>query len=185
MPAVPATAVGGGEVILEVTIDSAGRVSRILPLRTTPPFTQPTVAAVRAWQFAPATEGPTPVESNVLVAAVFHAPTLNTPTLGERPRDVAAASPAVAFPLNISVPGYPPSAAGGGVVLIEARVDERGRLLDTLVRHSALPFDNPAQMALAQWTFVPPRVQGSPHPTVVYVMFGFPVPVVGRPPAVK
>ena len=187
VPTVPTTALGGGQVILEITVDPAGRVAGIVPLRTTPPFTELTMAAVREWQFAPATiarrtraSGPaaaSAVPSKVLVAAVFHAPALNAPTLGQPPRDVATASSDVAFPLTIASPPLTPLAAGSGIVLLEARVDGSGRVAATVVKHAAPPFDNAAQTALRQWTFRPAQVGGSAGTTFVYVMFGFPVPV--------
>ena len=191
MPTLPSTTVGGGQVILEVTVNAAGRVAEIVPLRTTPPFTELTVAAVRQWQFAPATiarpqgtgepAAPVEVPSEVLVAAEYHAPALTGPTLGEPPRDIAAASNEVAFPLTISAPPFPPSAAGSGVVLLEARLNRSGRVVETVVKHSAPPFDDAAQTALRAWTFRPAPTAGAAGPTFVYVMFGFPVPLVNRP----
>ncbi|HEY7185761.1 MAG TPA: energy transducer TonB [Vicinamibacterales bacterium] len=192
VPTLPAMVVGGGQVMLEVTVNPAGQVATIAPLRTTPPFTDLTAAAVRDWQFVPAEDiavhaqrGQRPsrsaVESKVLVVAVFRPPALNAPTLGEPPRDVAAASDEIAFPLTISMPPFPPSAAGGGVVLLEARVDSSGSVSDTTVIHSAPPFDPAARAALAQWRFRSARVHGAPAPMFVYVLFGFPLPVSHSP----
>ena len=39
-PALPVMAVGGGEVLLELSLGSDGRVTDVKPLRTTPPFTE-------------------------------------------------------------------------------------------------------------------------------------------------
>ena len=117
------------------------------------------------------------VETKVLVAAVFRPPTLNAPTLGETPRDAAAASEESAFPLKMAVPPFPPSAAGSGVVLLEARVDRDGGVAEARVIRSAPPFDDAARAALKEWRFRPARVRGMPASTFVYVLFGFPVPV--------
>lgn len=174
----PATAVGGGQVILEATVDRTGRVTRLVPLRVTAPFTELTEAAVRAWRFAPAMSAAPdrrPALSTVLVAAMFHAPALMGPTLGEPPRDVAAAPADVAFPLDAPMPVFPPSAAGSGVVLLEADVGADGHVAGTTVKHAAPPFDGAAQSALARWTFRPARPGGVPAESLVYVMFGFPV----------
>src|SRR5262245_25058070 len=54
IPSVPTTAVAGGEVFLELTIDETGAVVAVAPLRTTPPFTDLITALVRGWRFAPA-----------------------------------------------------------------------------------------------------------------------------------
>jgi outer membrane biosynthesis protein TonB len=190
VPALPALVVGGGQVILELTVGPAGRVTSLTPLRTTPPFTTVVSDAVREWRFAPATmttadgsEGatdrpsPAPVESHVLVVATFRPPALNTPTLGEAPKDVALPSSSMAFPLKMPAPSFPPQAFGGGVVLMEARVDNDGRAADLRVLHSSPPFDDAVRTVLGNWDFRPARVGGTPVPTFVYLLFGFPVPV--------
>src|SRR5579872_324796 len=92
VPGIPPMAVGGGEVMLELAISRTGAISSILPLRVTPPYADLLQAAVRTWRFAPATQDlalpggrislNTPVDSTVLVAGIFRAPTLYEPTLG-------------------------------------------------------------------------------------------------------
>ena len=95
--------------MLEVDVTIAGAVRGVRTLRTTPPSTEALVAAARAWRFAPAeieVEPPPPpgqprvkaVDSTVLVAAVFLAPALIGPTLGELPRDVGSESDSTPFP---------------------------------------------------------------------------------------
>ena len=188
-PALPALVVGGGEAFVEVTVGPSGRVEKVTPLRSTPPFTQALVGAVNGWRFTAATEAPIgadgrpqgarPAASKVLVAALFRAPALLGPTLGERPADVAPASADVAFPSSTREPPYPPRAARGGVVLIEARVDATGAVTDGRVIGSAPPFDQPALEAARQWRFRPPSVRGRTTSAYVYLIFGFPTPVTG------
>lgn len=185
VPVMPSTVVGGGQVIVEATVDRAGRVVRLAPLRVTAPFTALTEAAVREWRFAPAMSaapGRQPAASKVLVAAMFHAPALTGPTLGEPPRDVAAAPADIPFPRDMPMPLFPPSAAGSGVVLLEARVGADGRVVGMTVEHTAPPFDGAAQAALAQWTFRPARPAGAPAESFVYVLFGFPVVATSNQP---
>jgi TonB family protein len=193
VPALPAMAVGGGQVIVELAIDRAGGVTAVTPLRTTPPFTALVLEAVRDWQFLPAEERAAParagesgsrmvVPSKVLVVAVFRPPAMNAPALGELPRDVARASEEDAFPLAISIPTFPPTAAGSGVVLLEARVNRAGEVDQVAVRRSAPPFDAAARAALKEWKFRPARVRAKPVSTFAYVVFGFPVPVGSGPP---
>lgn len=57
LPAAPALAVSGGEVFLEVLVTNEGRVDSIRTLRTTPPFTDAVITAVRDWRFTPAEAG--------------------------------------------------------------------------------------------------------------------------------
>src|SRR5688572_15687832 len=100
LPPIPIDAVGGGEVLVELDVTEGGSVTRVKPLRTTPPFTDLVVAAVRGWHFAPAREltqadgrsAHRPVPSSVLVAAVYRAPVLLGPTLGEVAKEVSPPS---------------------------------------------------------------------------------------------
>lgn len=177
----PALAVGGGEVFVEVAVDAAGQVTAVKPLRATPPFTDPVVSAVRAWRFRPAEQNGTAIASTVLVAAVFRAPALQGPTLGETPRDVAAATPATPVPLTVTAPDYPATARGSGVVVVEARLDATGRVVDTSVVRPAPGFDAAAQAAVRRWRFRPASAGGVPAAAIVYAVLGFPEPVVVKP----
>ncbi|MBZ5558028.1 MAG: TonB family protein [Acidobacteriia bacterium] len=184
LPDMPALAVGGGQVFVELGVNAGGRVTDVSPLRTTPPFTDLVVGAVREWRFVPAVDeiASTPAGSKVLVAAVFRAPALNAPTLGEAPKDIASASAETAFPLATTVPAYSPLARGSGVVLLELRVDPDGTVSDVTVIRSAPPFDDAAKAAARLWRFRPARIKGTPVATLAYVVFGFPVPVGVEPP---
>src|SRR4029077_17915439 len=54
VPPLPALAVGGGQVLLELSVGADGRVTDVKPLRTTPPFSEMLTQAVRDWRFSPA-----------------------------------------------------------------------------------------------------------------------------------
>ena len=180
--------VGGGEVLLEVTVDRTGAVSSVKPLRETATWTERMTASVKTWRFTPAeaeipmTErkpgGPTTqaVETKVLVAGVFRRPAVIGVTLGEPIKDVATASTDIPFPISVVTPTYPPGTMSPGVVLVEVRVDANGGVADARVRIPAPGFDNAAVSTARQWKFRPARPGGSAGPAVAYVVFGFPVP---------
>jgi len=171
-------AVGGGQVLLEASVDARGNVVATRSLRTTPPFTEPVRAAVQQWTFDPAMDNvQTPVGSTVLVAAVFRPPTIDTPTLGEGSRDVAPASDEVPFPTTVVTPLFPPRAMFDGVVMVEVLVGTEGRVTESRVVRSAPPFDGAALDAVNQWRFRPARVKGAPAAVYAYVVFGFRQPV--------
>jgi TonB family protein len=182
--------VGGGQAFLELTIRANGTVEATKPIRSTPPFTQVLSDAVTGWQFTPALEdamdadgkpvGPKTVPSKVMVASMFRAPTLLTPTLGESPADVGAPSAEVAYPSLTPEPPYPPQALAAGVVLIEASVDTSGRVAAARVIGSSPAFDQVALDTARKWRFKPARIKGHPMSTYVYLVFGFPQPVTGR-----
>lgn len=182
-PPQPVRAIGGGQVFLEVAVSPRGGVDRVTPLRTTPPFTEPLVGAVNSWQFQPAEEL-TPagvrrrVASKVLVAAFYRSPTLlDGPTLGDSPKDVAAASDDTPVPVSAIPPRYPANALGDGLVLVEMQVDPAGNVTNARVLQSVPPFDGPALDAARQWKFRAARVSGRPVATLAYVLFGFRQPV--------
>jgi len=187
LPDIPIAAMGGGEVFVEAIVSDTGSVSDVRLLRATPPFEAGVVSAVRGWRFTPAEEetAETPgaprernrLRSSVLVAAVFRPPTLNTPTFGESPKDVAAPSPDVAFPASTIQPPYPPTALASGVVLVEVALAPDGRITGTRVVRSAPPFDGAAVDAAKQFTFRPGRLHGAAAPQFAYIIFGFRQPV--------
>lgn len=191
VPQIPVLAVSGGEVLLEASIDKEGRVTAIRPLRHTPPFTDAVAAAVRTWTFAPAEDidAPAPgalpdpatrkpIESTVLVAAVFRPPALFAVTLGEPPRDVATPSEGVPYPLvPLQMPVYPAMALADGVVLLELDVAAHGGLRNSRILRSTPAFDAPALEAARTLLFRPARVHQRAAGAFVYVIAGFRQPV--------
>jgi TonB family protein len=188
-PAVPVNAVGGGEVWMELAVSDLGRVTGATPLRTTPPYTEFVLDAVRSWQFAAAVEPRTrirkgreeatrvPVESRVLFIAIFRAPALTGPVIGEPPKDVAVPSTAAPMPITTPTPSYPPMAFGGGVVFLEVGVDAAGAVSTVKVLGAAPPFDDAAVETVKGWRFRPAQVNGAPTATLVYVAVAFRPPV--------
>jgi len=189
LPAITVEAVGGGQVFLELTVSSTGTVSAVKPLRSTPPFTGPLTEAVQQWQFRPAEElvEPAPgapsalvrkrVDSKVFVAGMFRPPSLNAPTLGTPPEDVAPESDETPFPIAAVMPAYPPLARDSGVVLVEVRVGRTGQVIDAAAVRSTPPFDVPALDAARRWTFRPARVHGASVESFAYIAFAFRQPV--------
>ncbi len=190
VPPLPVLATGGGEVLLELSVGRDGRVTAVTPLRTTPPFADLMVAAVRGWQFLPAEieTDPEPgrpatprprqaVGSKVLAIGAFRPPALEGPTLGEAPKDIAPPSDEVPFPLATRLPAYALMARSPGVVLVEVQVGVDGRVIDAVVVQSAPPFDDLAKAAAREWTFRPARFRGRAVATRAYIVFGFAEPV--------
>ena len=109
-PGLPVLAVGGGQAFVELTVGPDGAVKKVTALRSTPPFTLGLANAVTAWRFSPAMEdalgadgrpqGPKPVASRILVASLFRAPTLLTPTLGEKTVNVGVSLAGGGIPIR-------------------------------------------------------------------------------------
>ena len=180
LPVLPTTTVGGGEVLLDASVDARGIVTTVTELRVTPPFADLFADAVRGWLFRPARDLGLPAPSHVLVAVLVRPPALTVPsTLGEPARDVAVPRPDIPVPITMTAPAHPPHALRSGVVLIEVRVDASGRVTRANVLHSAPPYDAAAQDAAGKWTFRAARLRGTPIESVAYLVFGFPEIVTG------
>jgi TonB family protein len=185
IPQVPVEAIGGGQVFLELSVTARGAVDGVKALRSTPPFTQVAIDAMRAWRFLPADEQTAaavrlPVSSKVLVAGLFRPPALfDGAVTGELPMDVASPSDEIPFPTAVIVAPYPVTALGDGAVLVEVQVEPGGNATNAKVVRSAPPFDDPALTAARQWMFRPARLHGQPIATLAYILFGFRQPITG------
>jgi TonB family protein len=183
LPIVPVQAVAAGEVLLSVTVSPAGSVGAIDVVRTTPPFTDAVIAAVRGWRFTPALdEQRKPMASRVLVGAMFGSPSLRVPTVGEPPKDVTPAATALPMPLTTPMPQFPVNARSGGTVLIETLVAPSGRVVAVTAIRPNPPFDEPAMEAARGWLFRPPQGPGLPPNNYAYLIFAFRPPIVGAAP---
>jgi outer membrane biosynthesis protein TonB len=183
----PPTVVGGGEVIIETTVDRNGRVSRPIILRGTPPYTQMVLDAIASWRFEPARAvdaggNEMIVEMPVTIGAIYRPPVLmNTPTIGEAPKDWSKPSGEAAYPESTQMPNYPPHALDGGVVLMEVVVNESGAVTETRAIASTGGFESASRDALARWRFKSGSYRARPVPATAYVLFGFVAPVVSSP----
>ena len=177
MPAVPLLTVSGGEVWLEALVAPDGGVTTVDVLRTTPPFTDAMLAAVRAWQFEPAATGSTAVASHVLVAGMLTPPALTGPTLGVPPKSVGLASDDAPRPTSTTPPNYPPRALGNGIVLVEVTIKDSGPPADVRIVIASPPFDSAASAAARSWRFEPARRNARVVTTRAYVLFAFRQPV--------
>jgi TonB family protein len=180
IPVVPVMMTAGGDVIVSVAVSSDGTVTDVDVLRSTPPFTDAVVRAVRTWRFTPALDQDLkPLATRVLVDALARPPSLNSPTVGTPPVDVGAPDPRIPYPAQSLPPLYPINARTEGTVMVETRLDPSGRVIEAKAVRSSPPFDRPALDAARGWLFSPataPKVAPSPY---AYLVFVFRQPIVG------
>lgn len=178
VPADIPRAFGGGEVVLELTVDSEGVVERLDRVRATPPYLDFVVNAVASWRFTPATalidDRATTVAAPVLVAAVFRPPLVYAgPAPGPRPLVLGAVSPGVPSVAHVTLPAYPPTAVGDGVVVVEIEMTSRAEPRHYRIVGPPSGFDDAALDAVRAWRFGPPQASDLPEPIFAYAVLGF------------
>ena len=183
LPSMPPLAVSGGDVLVSLSVSAGGKVTAVDVLRSTPPFTDAIVQAVRGWVFMPALDAKRqPMDTHVLVDGVIGAPTIRVPTVGTPPTDVAPPDRRVPYPAQTTAPSYPINARTQGMVLVETRVNAAGEVVAVTAVRSMPPFDAPALDAARGWTFQPATGPKAPPSTYAYLLFVFRQPVVGPSP---
>ncbi len=83
-------------------------------------------------------------------------------------------------PLSLVAAPYPPTALFGGEILLDARVDTRGRLTDIRVVQGQSPFLEEVLGALQTWTFLPARQDGRAVDARIGIVFQFAQPYVPK-----
>ena len=182
VPATTLFALGGGEVVLELTVGATGRVTELKQIRATPPYTDLVSDPAATWQFEPATmavEGRTvPVAAPVLVAAVFRPPSIYAgPTAGTPPRTTGVPSPRLPRVESMVMPAYPATSVGDAVVLIEIEMTRSAQPVAYRILGPASGFDDAALDAVRGWRFTAPRDPDLPERLFVYAVAGFRTPV--------
>ena len=154
-PIIPVMAVGGGQEWLRVSLNSAGIVTGVESLLEAAVFSDVLRTAVRGWSFIPATLDDEPVESEVLVAAVFRAATVyDLPGLGTpEPHRSRAPPENLPFPTETPPPLHPPRVRDSGVVIVEVEVGVDGAIGTTRVVSSSSGFDTSAVTMARRWRF--------------------------------
>jgi len=70
-PAYPTNGLASGAVVLDVAINSQGKIAHVATVRDVPTLTAAAAAALQNWSFSVAIYGNTPVASKVVVAMVY------------------------------------------------------------------------------------------------------------------
>jgi hypothetical protein len=190
LPARIPEAFGGGEVVLELAVDSSGAVTRVEHLRLTPPYADVLAHSAAAWRFEPATElidGRTAaVPARVLVVALFRPASFYAGPAPGIPLQVRGLpSPQLPHPDSLVMPAYPPTATGSGIVLVEIEMTARTGPRGYRVVSPASGFDGAALDAVRAWRFSTPRAVNAPEQVFVYAVLGFRAPLAPATPPIR
>jgi outer membrane biosynthesis protein TonB len=75
----PTNGLGTGAVVMDVAVNSQGKIAEVTTVRAVPTLTATAAAALQNWSFSAAIYGNTPVASKVVVAMVFRNPATALP----------------------------------------------------------------------------------------------------------
>ncbi|HSY66478.1 MAG TPA: energy transducer TonB [Terriglobales bacterium] len=78
-PPYPTNGLGSGAVVLDVAVNSQGKIAHVATVRDVPTLTAAAAAALQHWSFSAAIYGNTPLASKVVVAMVFRNPATALP----------------------------------------------------------------------------------------------------------
>ncbi len=172
-----------GTVILEARIDTLGKVTDVMTLRSVPALDQAAVEAIKQWVYEPMVIKGKPVEAVFTVTVRFAL------DRGEKKdamkkggegleKEAVRATGEINPPHLIKRvnPVYPEEARKAGIqgtVILEAMTDEQGNVARVKVLQSIPQLDQAAIDALKQWKYEPVIIDGKPKAVVFTVTIRF------------
>jgi TonB family protein len=176
----PAQAFSGGEILLDASVDTRGKVTDVRVVQGQPPFLEGVLGAVQTWTFLPARQDGRDVEARVGIVFQFAQPYLPklTARVHEYKETGADSKDRGALPLYTLEPEYPVNSVGEGSVVLNEIVDREGRVSSIHVVHDVPSLTSPTVAAVRQWKFAPGRHAGEAVESGVIVVVTFRRPAV-------
>src|SRR5260370_11710495 len=140
-PEVQASGVGG-IVILELVVDTAGKVAAAQVIRSVPPFDEAAVSAARQWEYEVTKVNGKPVSVRLTVPISF---LVKLPELHRQ-----AGIPELR---QGSSPAFPPDAHESASVTAELTLDADGQVADAQPVTGTMPWSGALLQALRTWRF--------------------------------
>lgn len=180
----PIHSVADGIVVLDVSLDERGSISKTKVTRDIPSLTPVAVSSVRLWKFSPAVDSGHPVMSQARVAFAFRPPAIFAAQPAFNPvssseNSTPAENGSAYVPPGIvsaTYPQYPVNAAMPGAVVVQINIGPSGRIRDVKVVRDLPPFTQLAVSAARKWQFQPATLQGQPIDSTIAVSFVFSAP---------
>jgi len=171
----PPQALFGGDVLLDVLIDSEGKPADIKVLAGDGPFLEPALSAVRTWSFKPATADGQAVGARIGIVFQFSQSFLPRLTRPERKHDevLAESDDRSALPVLTVEPDYPPNSVAQGSVGLYSLVDPEGHITSTSTLLDVGSLTAPTAAALRRWQFAPAKQGGIATESAVIVVETF------------
>ncbi|HXB55773.1 MAG TPA: TonB family protein [Vicinamibacteria bacterium] len=132
----------GGIVILELVIDTAGKVAAVQVIRSVPPFDEAAVTAARQWEYEVIKMNGKPVSVRLTVPISFLVKLPEIKRQAGIPELRQGASPV-----------FPPDAHESASVTAELTLDADGQVADAQVVTGTMPWSAALEQALRTWRF--------------------------------
>ncbi len=164
-----------GVVILEAKIDESGRVIDVMILRSVPQLNQAAVDALKQWVYEPMKIDGKPTKVFFTVTVRFQLDKEDIEKFAEGAVKIKDAIPPPKLTQKVD-PVYPEAARKAGIegiVILEARIDVKGRVKNVRVLRSVPALDQAAIDALRQWVYTPLLIDGQPKEAVFTVTVRF------------
>ena len=134
-----------GIVILDIVVDTQGKVESTGVVRSVPGLDEAAIVAARQWEYEPTKVSGKPVRVRITVPITF---ALALPKL-TRQDGIPELRQGVS-------PAWPSGADGGGVVAAEVTLEPDGRVGGARVLDGSAPWSGALLAALRTWRFAPP-----------------------------
>jgi len=161
-PKPPQDAVMNALVILEGVVNETGRLTNVQVIQGAPPFIQPSLDAVKDWEFTPAAR-----PERQSVTFLYRARTV----LPAQPYEFNVQTRCCALPTHIVDPGYPVNSIGEGSVILQVRINTGGSVQQVRVVRPEPSLTEAAVNAVRKWRFATDR----PATAIVAISFLRPV----------
>jgi TonB family protein len=179
----PINSIASGIVILDVSLNSGGEITKIDIPRPIASLASIAKSAARSWKFKPASSEGAACPGVLRVAfafrprAIYVTPPafvpLSVPEGGSPDKQAGYIPPGITA---VAYPTYPINAANVGAVVVHVALDAEGKVSDVAAVRPFNPFTRFALEAARAWSFRPATLDGTPLPSAVVIVFVFTPP---------
>ena len=177
LPVPPIATTQSGLVLLDLTLDADGGVSRVRTLRGEQPFLRQALEAARQWTFESSqTHDPTRVSAFFF----FQSPQLVSfqNIQSDYRQEGSPELDCPALPRSISSPTYPHNSVAQGAIVIQALIGTQGAVESTSIIHDLPSLGRSICETVRSWKFYPARVGGNRCKGTAVIVASFVRPVI-------
>lgn len=186
----PISSAVSGVVAVAVTLDGAGTIKGTYVLRDIPSLTSPVLLSIQNWTFKPAMQDGKGIDSTIVVNIAYNPGDYRlggaeSPVLGQEMKTLSPDANGY-LPAKTNVAAwaeYPLNSVAQGAVVMDARVNRRGRVTHVTAVWNMPPLEKASANAAKKWTFEPAALDGRPIGANTVIGYVFRPPNIASPVA--